>query len=167
MICSRCGRETSQIFMKRVRDEDARIALCPDCNRELFPNTAGGLLPYSENAAKAKGECPACGATMEDFRRTGLLGCSYCYTAFAGELLPAIRSVQHAERHNGSRPKGAADEYYDRIRNLIDRRDSLKNSIEEEIKRGGYDRAKALSESLRKTDEELKAINREIAERRG
>lgn len=165
MICSRCGKETAQIFMKRVRDEDARMALCPACNRELFPNATAALLPYSENAANPSGECPACGATMEDFRRTGLLGCAYCYTAFSGELLPVIRSVQRAERHNGVPPKGEAAENYDRIRRLIDRRDSLKDSIERELKQGGYARVGELSAELRNVDEELREI-RELAERR-
>lgn len=167
MICSRCGKETAQIYVKRVSDEDVRVALCPACNRALFPNETGGLRPYSEkNKGKASRECPACGTTMEDFRRTGLLGCAHCYTAFAGELLPVIRSVQRAEQHGGSRPKGEATENYDRIRNLIDRRDALKDSIEQELRKGGYARAKALGNSLRAVDEELREINREIADRR-
>lgn len=166
MICSRCGKETAQIYVKKLRDEDARVALCPDCNRELFPNAASVSLPYSENGEKASGVCPACGTTMQDFRRTGLLGCAYCYTAFASELLPFVRSIQADVRHSGPRPKEGAAENYDRIRKLIDRRDALKDRIEEALRSGGFAHTAEWNEELREINEELREINSEIADRR-
>ena len=33
--------------------------------------------------------CPVCGFSVEDYRRTGHLGCPDCYTVFAHELDPA------------------------------------------------------------------------------
>ena len=32
--------------------------------------------------------CPVCGFSVEDYRRTGHLGCPDCYTVFARELNP-------------------------------------------------------------------------------
>ncbi len=164
MICSRCGKETKQFIMRRIRDDDTRVALCPACNRELFPGAAEQAVPREGRAET--GRCPACGTTMEEFRRTGLLGCAHCYTAFAAQLLPVIRSVQHAERHNGSTPMGDGENYA-RVRDLIDRKDSIKERIEQALKAGDYAQVRDLTGSIHEIDAELKQINREVADRRG
>ncbi len=165
MICSRCGKETSQIYVTRVGEEDTRLSLCPDCHRALALNTAG-LLPYNEKGGETGGECPVCGTTYRDFRRSGLLGCANCYRAFRRAILPVIRSVQADVRHHGKKQDNGAEEYYDRIRTLVDRIDTLKGKIEEELRNGDFSRTKELSAELKKADEELREINREIADRR-
>ncbi len=165
MICSRCGKQTSQIYVTRVRDEDTRLSLCPDCHRALALN-AHGLLPYNEEEGAARGECPVCGMAFEEFRRTGLLGCANCYRAFRRELMPTLRSVQGDTVHRGKRQDTISEEYYDRIRTLVNRIDALKDSIESEMRRGGYARVKKLNDELKEADADLREINRELADGR-
>ena len=52
----------------------------------------------------AKKICPNCGMPIEDFRRSGLLGCAKCYTTFRMECLSAARRVQKSIFHTGNRP---------------------------------------------------------------
>lgn len=164
MICSRCGKETSQIYITRVRDEDARLSLCPECHRLFALNTVG--LSYNEEAGGANRTCPVCGMPFHEFRRTGLLGCAGCYRAFRRELLPVIRSVQSDTRHRGEKQAAIPEEYYDKTRALVDRIDNLKDRIERALRDGGYANAKKLSDELQKADAELKKLNREFADRR-
>lgn len=48
--------------------------------------------------------CPNCGASLEDFRRTGLLGCAQCYGVFREEVRSAIKKVQGGSHHTGNAP---------------------------------------------------------------
>ncbi|MBR1981210.1 MAG: UvrB/UvrC motif-containing protein [Akkermansia sp.] len=45
--------------------------------------------------------CPVCGFGVEDYRRTGHLGCPDCYTVFARELDP---TAEEPERNNDEPP---------------------------------------------------------------
>lgn len=38
--------------------------------------------------------CPVCGFSMDDFRRTGHLGCPDCYSVFTQELAPGSEEVE-------------------------------------------------------------------------
>lgn len=51
--------------------------------REL---TQGEASPASAAPLSMLTRCPVCGFTVEDYRRTGHLGCTDCYTVFAREL---------------------------------------------------------------------------------
>ena len=56
------------------------------------------------------GACPACGATLEDFRTTGRLGCPTCWQAFAGPLRDLVRRIHGATRHRGEQYVPPGDE---------------------------------------------------------
>ncbi|MGH7658753.1 MAG: UvrB/UvrC motif-containing protein, partial [Gemmatimonadales bacterium] len=47
--------------------------------------------------------CDGCGATLEDFRDTGRLGCPECYRTFSGPLGDLLRRLHGATRHVGER----------------------------------------------------------------
>ncbi len=49
--------------------------------------------------------CEHCKTTLSDFYRTGMLGCPYCYRAFAKELPAVLIKLQGTDRHVGKRPK--------------------------------------------------------------
>jgi protein arginine kinase activator len=53
----------------------------------------------------AKLQCPDCGATYLDFRRTGRLGCPYDYLVFRVGLAPLLDRVHRGRRHSGKRPR--------------------------------------------------------------
>lgn len=54
--------------------------------RELTQAEAG---PKTAAVRNILSKCPVCGFGVEDYRRTGHLGCPDCYTVFARELDPA------------------------------------------------------------------------------
>ena len=54
--------------------------------RELTQAEAG---PKTAAVRNILSKCPVCGFGVEDYRRTGHLGCPDCYTVFARELAPA------------------------------------------------------------------------------
>jgi len=54
------------------------------------------LLRLMRPKPKPSNTCPACGATYEHVRATGLMGCGLCYSVFADRL------KLHAAAHGGS-----------------------------------------------------------------
>jgi protein arginine kinase activator len=50
-------------------------------------------------------ECPNCGFTNEDVRKTGRLGCSTCYEVFEDMLKDVINDCQKGTQHMGKIPK--------------------------------------------------------------
>ena len=45
-----------------------------------------------------------CGRTLEQFYKTGMLGCPKCYDTFGEEIDYAIEKIQHGKNHIGKKP---------------------------------------------------------------
>ena len=54
-------------------------------------------------AARTGDTCPRCGATLQDFRETGRLGCADCYRTFETPLRDLLRRVHGSTHHMGER----------------------------------------------------------------
>lgn len=54
-----------------------------------------------EQNPQDKKSCPVCGTTLEDIRKTSVVGCTDCYEAFKDELFPWIEKVQAEPKHMG------------------------------------------------------------------
>lgn len=78
--------------------------------------------------------CPVCGFGVEDYRRTGHLGCPDCYTVFARELDPSAETPEEAfseppavakARLQKELQQAIAREDYERAAELRDRINAL------------------------------------------
>lgn len=114
MKCKCCGKTAKTYTVERSGNK-ITVELCESCYNRLYGNGAVG-----EGKRTVRKECPACGTTYEDFRRTWLLGCAECYNAFRGELTPMLGYIQRGAYHKGKVPAGAG-EAYDDLRGLIAR----------------------------------------------
>lgn len=116
--CSRCGEREGVIDLTHVEGTEVRtIHLCAKCAAEkgiqtpaaLADTPLGGLLAAlggeGETPAAAglsfEAACPRCGATLQDFRETGRLGCAECYTTFAEPLRELLRRLHGSTHHTG------------------------------------------------------------------
>lgn len=101
MRCVRCGKNRAKyeieffIGLRKGKEE-----LCEACYAESGWGEENGVRVrlLSERA------CPVCGGTMEDYVRTGLVGCAACYDAFRTELTPYVEKMQAGTRHRGKNP---------------------------------------------------------------
>ena len=90
-LCSKCAAE-------RGIETDAEVAQTP-LGAFLAAMGKGGA-PMA--AAVATGEaCPECGATLQDFRASGRVGCARCWVAFERPLRDLLRRLHGATRHTG------------------------------------------------------------------
>jgi protein arginine kinase activator len=67
-------------------------------------------LPTGGATAEVTAACPACGATLDDFRETGRVGCAQCYRTFEVALRELLRRLHGSSRHFGERYRPAESE---------------------------------------------------------
>lgn len=95
--------------------------------------------------------CPNCGKTLEEFRRSGLLGCAQCYGVFRTEVLAAVKKVQGRTLHTGRAPAPDAKKKYV----LVIEQDMLYESLAQALREGRYAEADRMQERLKEISREL------------
>jgi protein arginine kinase activator len=163
--CQGCHERDAVVRLTQiVGDEVTTVHLCSKCAAERGIETAAdvaqtplgaflaamgkGGAPMA--AAAAAGEaCPECGATLQDFRASGRLGCADCWIAFERPLRDLLRRLHGATRHTGEtyarRGNGelSAPERHQRTRAEL--REQLRLVVEAEQ----FERAAELRDQLR------------------
>ncbi len=127
MLCSQCGKNQAQPYKRWMQEGERTVYLCPECYRLLYGGEKEDFIAsYLDSAKNVPRACPACGTTLEEFRRTGLLGCADCYSAFREALIPTVQVIQGRVRHTGKDP----------VRALEDERRELEDELKDAQKRG-------------------------------
>lgn len=115
--CEHCGERPAAIHLKTVADNEVREQhLCEVCAAEMGVQTEASVAKFPLGdflasmgkgastqlpAGRETGRCEACGATIQDFRDTGRLGCPQCYVTFEWHLRTLLRRIHGASRHVG------------------------------------------------------------------
>lgn len=123
MLCSHCKKR--QAKYEYTAGGAAPVSLCPECYRQLFSPSEEEEPLFDLSEEKS---CPRCGTSLSEYRRTGLLGCAYCYTALRAELLSDIAQIHGKTEHEGSMPPvtgKTAEKFRRRQAELTERRDAL------------------------------------------
>jgi hypothetical protein len=77
--------------------------------------------------------CQSCGATLQDFRESGRLGCPDCYRTLGEPLRELLRRLHGATRHTGERyAVPGSNQDSPPARSSLELREQLKRAIESE-----------------------------------
>jgi protein arginine kinase activator len=117
MLCDQCGEREAAIHLTQIKDNTVQTAhLCEQCAAEqgVQSGPSAAKLPLAsliaslgQGAAAAlpatadAGRCSFCGASLEDFRETGRLGCAHCYATFERHLRELLRRIHGSSQHVG------------------------------------------------------------------
>lgn len=161
MPCDHCGERPAVIHLTQiVNNQVTKQHLCEICAEAKgiqteqaadqlplaeFLATLGGIGEALPSRPNEQGACVACGATLDDFRESGRLGCPVCYTTFEESLRTLLRRIHGASRHIGRgyvSPDAAPPPPEER---LVALRAELKRAIEAE----NFERAAELRDRLR------------------
>lgn len=165
MLCERCNaREATVHKTKIVNGVKEEIHLCEECAKEseifnfednfsihsfLSGLLDGNIAPNITIADSQDKKCPQCGATYNDFKRSGKLGCSVCYSTFGSMLAPLIKRIQGNNIHAGKIPKKSGASI--RLRKKIK---DLKNHLQELIETEEFEEAARVRDEIKKLEEE-------------
>ena len=181
MKCERCQQREATIHLSQTRKgKTVEHHYCEVCARELgmtfhlsnymsslgdlFSNsvlgsgsvfdTAGGIPAFGKTSAASRDlTCPKCGETFDEFRRTGLLGCSHCYETFADRLDPVFRRVQGSTRHIGRKVCQRPDQHEQEI--LQTRLVELKKSLNKAVQEEAYEKAAHFRDEIRSLESRI------------
>lgn len=121
MTCDLCSKSEATVHLTEVINNETReIHLCETCAREKGAEAveqpfAGGLAELLAGLADLSAKlpegamvrtinCPQCGLTYEDFKKSGRLGCGDCYESFRRVLAPLLKKIHGSAAHAGRVP---------------------------------------------------------------
>ncbi len=137
-LCEACARDKglfdpqSLTFAEKFFPEEFKNRV-DKLVREL---TMGESSPASVRGLDMLTSCPVCGFSVEDYRKTGRLGCSDCYAVFARELDPSAEisatdadepAAMHIARLQKELQLAISREDYERAAMLRDQINDLSN----------------------------------------
>ncbi len=115
MLCDNCGENEAVIHLTQIVDNQmGTYHLCEACAAEKGVEPEPNLpnFPLTDFLAQMgqeeqqpdeadPGACEYCGLTLEDFKRTGRLGCSHCYVTFDEHMRGLFRRLHGGTQHVG------------------------------------------------------------------
>jgi len=147
MQCENCGERAAAIHLTQiVNNSVTTLHLCEVCAEEKGVKTDATLNKYPLSdllASMGKGasaavptadeglRCPACHASLQDFRDSGRLGCPACYDTFQRHLRDLLRRVHGSSHHVGEQyqslvveapeaPDATLEELRDKLRRAVE-----------------------------------------------
>jgi protein arginine kinase activator len=118
MSCDQCREREAVIHLTQiVNDQVTTLHLCEKCAAEKGVDSPGahaktplgtligamGKSPEQAPAPRSTDACARCGASFQDFRETGRLGCPDCYRSFEAPLRDLLRRLHGSTHHLGER----------------------------------------------------------------
>ncbi len=94
-LCQCCQKNHAARSVEGVNGK--RELYCLDCYSRLFLD--GGS--SEENALPA---CPYCETSLEEVKKSKLVGCAHCYQAMQAGLFPLVKRMQGQRAHVGKTP---------------------------------------------------------------
>ena len=151
MNCDHCHEREAVVHLTHIADgQVTNLHLCERCAAEKGVESPQSVqdntLVKFVGATVAKSAidpglvvgggrqaCPACGATLQDFRQSGRLGCADCYRTWENALRDILRKLHGATLHMGERytERGGA-EPADPVERAADLREQLRLAVETE-----------------------------------
>jgi protein arginine kinase activator len=159
MVCDHCGDREAVIHLTQiVNNEMSTFHLCEACAAEkgLEPGVSPGNLPLQDFLAQmgregeadeptADGACSFCGLRMDEFRRSGRLGCSHCYASFERHLRGLLRRLHGGTQHVGKVYLPADPTLADRQERLA----GLRRKLDKAVQGEDFERAAQLRDQIR------------------
>lgn len=119
MLCERCGKNDATTHIRSVINGVVHEEnLCDKCAasagyNDFGHNSLAQMLASMLGEAQSVGitntikRCSCCNASFSDIAKSGKVGCAKCYETFYEELLPYLKRVHGATKHNGRIPNRA------------------------------------------------------------
>ena len=161
MQCDVCQTKEATVFLTQIVDgKMQKVNLCEGCSKEKGVNDPTGFaladlllgLGASQEIEKSPAtlKCSVCGFTQADFKKTGRLGCSNCYTVFADGIAPMLKNMHKGTRHTGKTPTA-----FHKIREHDEKIKALQDNLLKAIEAEEFELAANLRDQIRQVEAEL------------
>lgn len=165
MFCENCKKNEAAVHItKIINGKKQEMNICENCAKELeafdiggsmgfgspfsFQNVLSGIMDYMSSSQQVNKTvdlvCKNCGATYNDFKKYGLLGCSECYTSFSPTINSVIKRVQGNVEHVGKIPKKLGKDIMEKRR-----LSKLKEELQKAIANEEYEKAAQIRDQIK------------------
>ncbi len=159
MKCDLCNNKATVFLTQIVNGKMQKVNLCESCAKEKGVTDPTGFAladllfglgneQQIETALPELDECPACGYSLAQLKKTGRVGCAECYEVFSQSLKSLVKAMHTGTTHCGKVPAGASAR-----RLLAEENAALEERLRDAIVGERY-------EDAAKIRDELEALNR-------
>ena len=146
--CDLCDESATVHLTQILNNQIHKIDLCESCAESKGITDPNGysladllVKPGEESESLSEvldsfEECPECGYTQKEFKKTGRLGCEHCYETFGPLLSSALAGMHRGDKHKGKVPGRAVER-----KSFEDRVSTLESDLEEAIQKEHYEEA--------------------------
>jgi protein arginine kinase activator len=104
-LCEECHSQPANVHVTQISsDETVVFHLCEECaaKRGISITINDQSQQETQQPSQPEGPvCERCGLAFSEFRASGSLGCSDCYTAFEAEIDKILVEMHGARAHRG------------------------------------------------------------------
>ncbi len=172
MKCDICRKQQAVFF---VRTPSSELHLCEACAKKqgfsssvpkktnesesTLINIFAGILNTESSESNSAAVCPHCGISRLEIRKTGRVGCAYCYTQFSADVAARRRSEGGFLSYTGSMPDsyetGAGEEVEKQTFSELEKKKNageikaLREELRLSVEREDYENAACIRDRLR------------------
>jgi len=161
MKCQICGAQANVHLTQIIGGKMQKIDLCDKCAKEKGVADPTGFsladmllgLGASENMRAGNPEelqCPECGFSQQDFKKTGRLGCPTCYETFNEGLQLILKDMHKDVVHKGKIPAKLQKSKVYQTRIL-----ELQTDLQEAVRAEKYELAAALRDQIQQLQTQI------------
>mgnify|MGYP000924665614 FL=1 len=156
LLCQICKQREATVHFTQIKNQKkVEMYVCEQCARENsqlkinFNNLISGIM-WTDNIAGIKEQpvlyrkCGGCGLTVDEFNKTGMLGCVKCYETFGDSIQTMLKRIHGNVKHHGKIPKKLFGKINE-ARTLQDLKERLQQCIINE----DYEQAAQLRDQIR------------------
>ncbi len=164
MLCQQCQKRVANVhYTQIVNGKKVELHLCEQCVNEKGQlgigsqlnlgdflwglHSLGGNINYQQPEKPEEVRCPVCNMSFGEFRKTGRLGCSNCYSVFRDDLNPILKRIHGSTEHKGKTPAKA-----EQSKKTVNELEKLKNELSEAISSEEYEKAALLRDKIRELE---------------
>ena len=105
-LCAYCKTNpATNRYAKSTGDGSTAEYYCLACYRKVRAQAEKELPAPTISPKKGATQCPNCGCTVQQFKKTNLVGCEHCYKALSWAIEPMIERMQGKSQHCGKEQK--------------------------------------------------------------
>ena len=152
-----CENEATVHLTEIVDGQMKKIDLCEACAKEQGVTDPQGFaladlllgLGASQEMEQASPDldCPNCGFSHADFKKTGRLGCSECYETFSEPMEAMLKQMHKGTQHVGKVPKALRAQM-----DISRKHDTLAAQLQRAIETENYEEAARLRDQMKELE---------------
>lgn len=161
MRCQSCGKKEANVkYYENINGKKQTLYFCEECAKKIgfsnFSDISSLFSPIFTSIPEfdllEKKKCNMCGCTIDDYLKSGMLGCENCYKVFEDNINELIYKINGKNKHiklseikNIENEDAAARKKY-KIK-------ALKEELENMVKEEKYEEAAIIRDEIKSLNE--------------